>query len=157
MIVVKISRSSSIKVLICRAQLHLSTDAWQAHPMWQGIFLLPQEQFLLQLFLQPHDIFCVICGGHGGFVDRIGTSLSFSTTHPKSSGFMLGLAMWADLSNATANDARFTCCSKAFSVGGRSFRSVDLLFRNLLTFSVAILQPSKFSDLLEYVSTKKLF
>ena len=91
-----------------------------------GDFPFTTGTVFVAAFLQPHDIFCVICGGHGGFVDCIGTSLSFSTTHPKSWGFMLGLAMWADLSNDTANDARFTCCSKVFSVGGRRFRSVDI-------------------------------
>ena len=37
------------------------------------------EQFLLQPFLQPREIVCVICGGFGGFEDLPGICLLFYT------------------------------------------------------------------------------
>ena len=45
-----------------------------------GDFFLLLEQFLLQPFLQPREIECVICGGLGGFLDLPGISLLFYTT-----------------------------------------------------------------------------
>ena len=48
--------------------------------------------------------------------------------------------------------ACFICCSKSFSLGGNNFSSVDLLilFKNVLSLSVSISQPSKLSLLLKY-------
>ena len=52
--------------------------------------------------------------------------------------------------------ACFICCSKAFLLGGSNFSSVDLLllFKNVLSLSVSISQPSKLSLLLKYEFTK---
>ena len=43
--------------------------------------------------------------------------------------------------------ACFICCSKSFLLGGDNFSSVDslILFRNVLSLSVSISQPSKVS------------
>ena len=60
-------------------QYHLNDRATLSITGIQGIFLFSLEQFLLQPFLQPREILCVICGDLGGFVDLLRISLSFYT------------------------------------------------------------------------------
>ena len=52
--------------------------------------------------------------------------------------------------------ACFICCSKAFSLSGNNFSTVDLLilFKNVFSLSVSISQPSKLSLLLKCEFTR---
>ena len=100
----------------------------------------------------PADIhkreFCSCRQGQADLRDGIGTRWPSFIDQPNS--VQCGIAdleMWAFLSIMVARATLLTCSLKASSVGRRTFRSVDLLFRNLYTLSLARSEPSKWSAL----------
>ena len=103
--------------------------------------------------LQLHEIAFFIDTGHAGSVDARGVAMPSLRDHPYSvKGGMSGLAMCALLSIKVARAALFRCRSKACSVGGSSFKRVDLLLRNLYTLSLPRSKSSGWSALDVYTA-----
>ena len=111
------------------------------------------EQFLSHPLVHPIHMVSVICRGQAGSVDATRTSLPLSRTHPYSSyGGMMGLQTRALLSIIDAKATRRRCRRKSSSVGGSSFSSVDLLFRNLYTLIFQRSEASNSSPRLVYTA-----
>ena len=103
--------------------------------------------------IQLHDIALFIDTGQAGSVDARGTALLALRDHPYSvKEGISGLAICAHLSIMVARTALLRCRSKAFSVGGSSFKRVDLLLRNLYTLSLLRSKSSWWSALDVYTA-----
>ena len=129
-------------------RLHSVGSLWHQQPTYQGTPLFEQEQFLLQPCRHPQERVLLISTGQADLRDEIGTRWPSFIDQPNSVQCgVADLEMWAFLSIMVARATLLTCTLKASSVGSRTFRSVDLLFRNLYTLSIARSEPSKWSAL----------
>ena len=109
----------------CVVRSYLCLDISDRLQHSRGFFFFYTSSLLLQPFLQPRVIVCVICGGLGGFVESPGISLSFYTTRPQSSG--LQVSWRCKLTCQVLSPMLFALDDVLKQEGGSNFSS-DLLY-----------------------------